>query len=91
MPCLEPNRIIKKICSPGLVLAEVAGWIGQTDFIARGAAALPTTLYPTGTDIINTSRQIGAAIGVAVFVAVADIAQQPGQFQNAWLLMAALA
>jgi len=71
-----------------LVLAGVAAGIGQTGFIAGGAASLPPTLYATGTGIINTSRQIGAAIGVAVFVAVADTAQHSGQFKSAWLLMA---
>jgi hypothetical protein len=68
---------------PGLVLTGVAADIGQTGFLAGGTSALSPSLYVTGTGIINTSRQIGAAVGVAVFVAVSDTAIQCQHFQKA--------
>ncbi|SMG60880.1 MFS transporter [Cedecea sp. NFIX57] len=74
---------------PGMILTGIAAGIGQTGFIAGGASALPASQYATGTGIINTSRQIGAAIGVGVFVAVSGSAKAAAQFQTAWLLMAA--
>jgi len=74
---------------PGIILTGIGAGIGQTGFIAGGAAALPTQQYATGTGIINTARQIGAAIGVATFVAVAQSATVAEQYQTAWLLMAA--
>ncbi|WP_253073469.1 MFS transporter [Sodalis ligni] len=74
---------------PGILFTGAGAGIGQTGFLAGGASALPAHQYATGTAIINTSRQIGAAIGVAVFVAVAGTALHAGQFKTAWLLMAA--
>lgn len=74
---------------PGLVLTGAAAGIGQTGFLAGGAAALPARQYATGTGVINTARQIGAAVGVAVFVAVSGPALVAPQFRTAWLLMAA--
>ncbi|MFS2158571.1 MFS transporter [Pseudomonas sp. Pseusp122] len=73
---------------PGLMLSGAAAGIGQTGFLAGGAAALTPQLYATGTGIINTARQIGAAIGVAVFVAVTGDAVGFEQYHRAWLLMA---
>jgi EmrB/QacA subfamily drug resistance transporter len=73
---------------PGLMLTGAAAGIGQTGFLAGGAAALPAQQYATGTGIINTARQIGAAIGVAVFVGVSSTAMHFYQYKTAWLLMA---
>jgi len=73
---------------PGLILTGAGAGIGQTGFIAGGTSALPAHQYATGTGIINTSRQIGAAIGVGVFVAVSGAARQPQDYHAAWLLMA---
>ena len=72
---------------PGLILTGTAAGIGQTGFLAGGTAALPAEQYATGTGIINTARQIGAAIGVAVFVGVSGSAAQVDQYKTAWLLM----
>jgi len=73
---------------PGIVLTGAGAGIGQTGFIAGGTAALPSHQYATGAGIINTSRQIGAAMGVAVFVATSGSALQSVQYQIPWLLMA---
>lgn len=73
---------------PGLIFTGAGAGIGQTGFIAGGTSALPAHQYATGTGIINTSRQIGAAIGVSLFVAVSGMANQPQHYHAAWLLMA---
>jgi EmrB/QacA subfamily drug resistance transporter len=82
----EPNYVLAYL--PGLILTGAAAGIGQTGFLAGGIAALPAHQYATGTGIINTARQIGAAVGVAVFVGVSGTAMHPEQFKLAWLLMA---
>ncbi|QXI26296.1 MFS transporter [Pseudomonas vanderleydeniana] len=73
---------------PGLILTGIAAGIGQTGFIVGGTAELKPQNYAAGTGIINTSRQIGAAMGVAVFVSVSGTAVSAGQYTTAWLLMA---
>ena len=54
-------------------------------------AALPPTRFATGTALVGMSRQIGAALGVAVFVAVVGT-PAPGEavaaFGHAWLFVA---
>ena len=81
----EPDYLLAYL--PALMLTGAGAGIGQTGFIAGGTAALPAHQYATGTGIINTSRQIGAAIGVAVFVAVSGSAVASEQYHTAWLLM----
>lgn len=72
---------------PGLILTGAGAGIAQTGFIAGGVAALPADVYSTGTGIMNTSRQIGAAIGVAIFVAVTNDGNSALAFRPAWLAM----
>ena len=82
----KPDYVLAYL--PGLILTGAAAGVGQTGFLAGGAGALPAHQYATGTGIINTARQIGAAIGVAVFVGVSGAAIEADQFKVAWLLMA---
>lgn len=82
----EPDYLFALL--PGLILTGAGAGIGQTGFIAGGASALPSHQYATGTGIINTSRQIGAAVGVAVFVSVSGTAVMAEQYKTAWLLLA---
>ncbi|ATY91238.1 MFS transporter [Pectobacterium atrosepticum] len=82
----EPDYLVSYL--PGLLLAGAGAGIGQTGFLAGGTAALPEKQYATGTGIINTARQIGAVVGVSVFVAVSGTALYADQYSLAWLLMA---
>ncbi|MCA6914642.1 MFS transporter [Pectobacterium versatile] len=82
----EPDYLVAYL--PGLLLTGAGAGIGQTGFLAGGTAALPEKQYATGTGMINTARQIGAAVGVSVFVAVAGTSLYADQYSLAWLLMA---
>ncbi len=55
---------------PGIVLTGLGAGLAQTAFIAGGTAGLPQHEYSAGAGVLNTARQIGSAIGVAVFVAL---------------------
>lgn len=72
---------------PGLILTGLGAGIAQTGFMAGGVSSLPAQMYSTGTGLINTSRQIGAAIGVALFIALVGKADTPESFRSAWILM----
>ena len=72
---------------PGLIMTGLGAGIAQTGFMAGAVSGLPSHMYSTGTGLINTSRQIGAAIGVALFVALSGKADTPESFSSAWLLM----
>jgi MFS family permease len=59
-----------------------------------GTSALPASSFATGSGVINMIRQIGFAIGVAIFVAIVG---SPGSaeahmaaFRFAWWVMAAI-
>jgi EmrB/QacA subfamily drug resistance transporter len=80
----------------GFLPAWLAGGIGVGLVIPTlaGAAtsALPPARFATGAAVVTMSRQIGAALGVAVLVAAlgTDSTAPPlGAFEDAWLLMIA--
>jgi hypothetical protein len=70
---------------PGLVLLGLGAGTAQTGFITSGASALGAAEYSTGTGVLNTARQVGGAIGVAVFIAIAGTGGSPAEFANAWI------
>ena len=77
---------------PGIVLTGLGAGVAQTSFIAGGTASLPATEYSAGAGILNTGRQIGSALGVAVFVAVTAVgADDASVFAPAWGVMSAAA
>jgi EmrB/QacA subfamily drug resistance transporter len=74
---------------PGLVIAA-----GSTIF-AAGAASLPPHSFATGSAVVNMLRQIGLAIGVAVFIAILGTPGSPAQtllvYERASWVIAAIA
>jgi EmrB/QacA subfamily drug resistance transporter len=70
---------------PGLALLGLGAGTAQTGFLISGASSLGASEYSTGTGILNTARQVGGAIGVAVFIAIAGTAVTAPEFANAWL------
>jgi EmrB/QacA subfamily drug resistance transporter len=72
---------------PAVLLAGIGVGLSQTSMISAGAAALPAHRYATGTGIINTARQIGSAVGVAVLVALLGPGTHPADYRAAWLVM----
>jgi hypothetical protein len=64
-------------------------------FMSTGAGALPPQAFATGSAVLNMLRQVGLAIGVAVFVAVVGTPKS-GQasltaWQHGWIVIAATA
>jgi hypothetical protein len=60
--------------------------------LSTGTADLPADRSATGSAVVNMSRQIGAVLGIAVFVAVLGTPATPGDvldaFTAAWLVLA---
>jgi EmrB/QacA subfamily drug resistance transporter len=80
---------------PGMLLTGAGVGLTLPTFIATGSAALPPASFATGSAVINMLRQVGLAVGVAVFVAVlgtphTGIGNLHG-FEHAWVVIAAAA
>ncbi|WP_427019122.1 hypothetical protein ACQCSX_14595 [Pseudarthrobacter sp. P1] len=71
----------------GLVATGARAGIAQTGFLAGGSSQLPADAYATGTGILNMSRQIGGAIGIALLVATTGTSADAASYQPAWILM----
>jgi EmrB/QacA subfamily drug resistance transporter len=78
--CVIPSGI-----GVGLTLPTLMGF---------GTAALPASSFATGSGVINMVRQIGFAVGVAIFVATVgspgSAEAQMAAFRYAWWVMAAI-
>jgi MFS family permease len=74
---------------PGLILSGTGAGIGQTAFLSGGTARLAAGEYSAGTGVLNTARQIGTALGVAILVGLTGSALHPAQYHSAWAAMAA--
>jgi MFS family permease len=55
---------------PGLLIAGAGIGLALPTLIAVAATALPSDRFATGSGVLNTARQVGAVIGVAVFVSI---------------------
>jgi hypothetical protein len=73
---------------PALLLSGAGVGLSQASIMSAGAATLPANRYATGTGIINTARQIGSAIGVALLVTFIGDGHTAGEYRSSWLLMA---
>jgi hypothetical protein len=87
----EPNYFVAIL--PGLLLTGIG--VGPTipNISTAGVASLPKGRYATGSAVLSMSRQIGAAIGVAIFVAILG-KPGPGEvlsaFERGWVACGAL-
>ncbi|HEY3748090.1 MAG TPA: hypothetical protein VGL80_02730, partial [Pseudonocardiaceae bacterium] len=72
---------------PAVLLAGIGVGLSQASIISAGAATLPANRYATGTGIINTARQIGSAVGVAILVALLGAGVHVADYRPAWLVM----
>jgi EmrB/QacA subfamily drug resistance transporter len=76
---------------PGLIVMGVAGGLSQAPMFAA-AATLPPDRATTGSAVLNMSRQIGSAIGVAVLIALTAMAVDPlAGFHRAWAVQVGVA
>ena len=78
---------------PALILSGIG--VGPTipNVFAAGVASLSPARYATGSAILSMSRQIGAALGVAIFVAVSGTPAADeilAAFRRGWIVCAAL-
>jgi EmrB/QacA subfamily drug resistance transporter len=90
---LHPNYL--GMVLPGTLLTGAGVGLTMPTFIATGSAALPPTSFATGSAVINMLRQVGLAVGVAVFIAVlgtphSAVGEKLG-FVHAWTVIAAVA
>ncbi|MFD4668516.1 MFS transporter [Lentzea sp. NPDC058450] len=76
---------------PGSIMTGTAAGIVQTAFLAGGTANLSSSVYSTAAGVLNTARQVGAALGVAVLVALGGAGQRPEEFRPVWIFIAVVA
>jgi EmrB/QacA subfamily drug resistance transporter len=81
---------------PGLILTGIGAGLSVPAVLSAGVASLPPSRLSTGSAILNMSRQIGLALGVAILVAIIGNADGPNnltQFRYGYLVigLAALA
>jgi EmrB/QacA subfamily drug resistance transporter len=80
---------------PGVLCTGIGVGLTMPTFMATGAASLPPTAFATGSAVINMLRQVGLAVGVAVFVAVVGSPLGPRAahtaFQRGWFVITGIA
>ncbi len=80
---------------PGTLLTGAGVGLTMPTFMATGAGALPAAAFATGSAVLNMLRQVGLAVGVAVFVAVVGAPVTPsaslGAFRAGWEVIAGVA
>jgi EmrB/QacA subfamily drug resistance transporter len=79
---------------PGMLLGGAGVGFVIPTLASAVAASLPTARFATGSAIYGMTRQFGAALGVAVLIAVLGTPHQAamlGSFQIGWEVMAGLA
>jgi EmrB/QacA subfamily drug resistance transporter len=77
-----------------LILTGIGVGLTLPTLMATAAASLPPTSFATGSAVVNMLRQVGLAIGVAVFIAVLGSPASPAAmlsaYQRAWVVTAAM-
>ena len=77
---------------PGLLVIGVGVGLVLPNIAAAVASTLPPAALATGTAVLSAGRQVGAALGVAILIALlgpAAIGGSAGDFDKAWLMIAA--
>jgi len=79
----------------GMVLTGIGVGLTLPTLMATGTSSLPPHALATGSAVINMFRQIGLAIGVAVFIAVLGSPHSPAAalevYRRGWIVTAAVA
>jgi EmrB/QacA subfamily drug resistance transporter len=87
----EPSLAFAVLC---VIPSGIGVGLTLPTLMGMGSSALPASSFATGSGVINMIRQIGFAIGVAVFVAIVGSAASAGDqmaaFRSAWWVMAAI-
>ena len=79
----------------GILLTGIGVGLTLPTLVATGSASLPASAFATGSAVVNMSRQIGLAVGVAVLIAVLGSPHSPvavlTAYQRAWIVTAGIA
>jgi MFS family permease len=79
----------------GMLLTGIGVGLTLPTLMATASSSLPPQSFATGSAVVNMIRQIGLAIGVAVFVAVTAVPKGPVErlaaYQRGWWVIAAIA
>ena len=90
VPGSEPNYVLNWL--PGLVMSGIAVGLVLPSLSAAAVSRLPAAHYAVGSAVNQATRQIGAAFGVALTVAMlAQPTLQRADFTSMYLLHAGLA
>lgn len=84
-----PNYLTENL--PGQILVGIGVGLVLPNVAAAVASTLPPGSLATGTAVLSASRQVGAALGVAILVAILGAAAVGGtadDFDKAWLMIA---
>jgi hypothetical protein len=65
---LQPHYVTEML--GGMILTGIGVGLTLPTFMATGAGSLPPSSFATGSAVVNMLRQVGLAVGVALFVAV---------------------
>ncbi len=87
---LHPNYTAEML--GGMLLTGIGVGLTLPTLMATAASSLPPQNFATGSAVVNMLRQVGLAVGVAVFVAVLGTpdggAQTLSAFQHGWIVIA---
>ncbi len=79
----------------GMLLTGIGVGLTLPTLMATAASSLPPHAFATGSAVVNTLRQIGLAIGVALLIALLGSPSSPTEvltaYQGAWTVIAAVA
>jgi EmrB/QacA subfamily drug resistance transporter len=88
----EPNYATGVL--PGMLLTGIGVGLTLPTLMGASAAALSPASFATGSGVTNMLRQVGLAVGVAVFVAVVGSPTSPAALEDAyaraWWVLAAV-
>ena len=75
---------------PGMIVGAIGVGLTQASLFGLTARVLPGNRFATGFGVLNMSRQIGLALGVAILVALLGAAPAIGDFhQGYWEMVVA--
>jgi EmrB/QacA subfamily drug resistance transporter len=90
---VHPNYLGQVL--PGTIMTGIGVGLTMPTFMSTGAGALPPQSFATGSAVLNMLRQVGLAVGVAVFVAVVGTPRTAHAsltaWQHGWIVIAATA
>jgi MFS family permease len=74
----------------GMIVTGVGVGLTLPTLMATAAASLPPHAFATGSAVVNTLRQVGLAIGVAILVAILGADPSLESFRDGWWVLAGL-